>query len=736
MSPFKKIILVIVIIGLVVPVSFAVQKPRQADAFIQCFLGKFLNQIQAIGNFMAIPVREQTVASNTGKIAGDTTSLNTKECLLDFLVTVVAKAFIQSFTRSIVNWINSGFEGSPAFVTNPEGFFADITDRVAGATIEQIAPWLCAPIAPFVLFSLSLRYSSSYYGKYQTGCTLSYVEKNINHFLNGTFNAGGQGWANWLAVTTVPQNNVYGAEIAAAIQIDRRLLKALDIREKDLSYGKGFMSFKRCKKVGTLGTNPDQETAGETSSMREGEPNIMCDTVTPGSLIQEQLTFQIGSQTRQLEVADEINEIIGALVNQMMLQIFSATGLAGSSRSTYKGGSYTDRLVTNYKDALAIARLQPTDVGLNDDDCKYTYRVWDDPDGVFVERWTFDPITQTERFASTTIAQDQKNAGKDAPTLQRDIEAACANAGIDGNVVQGVQGGDTPPPTPGQGNQSGGEGHQINIALGGAGNDMAIASQLSTLNGYGPQFGNDGSTFGGGNDIAFGLAATQLEHSQWWQVDFSKTKFSRYIETIVITPASEFNRGGSDAGSWVFLNGALVTVYNYNEVTKEDDLVFSTTLPNFTGASPHRIPLCEIDSRSGQPFNCVKATKVLITRTGGVALAEVSVFSHPQPIIFSTGGQTMTVDLDKEFYELDGVTAKDFYDKPVTVITYTISGPNGAISDINDDTPEGVYTITYIATDSAGVPSQPLERIITVGSISSVVPDEPAEPGGPGGAPN
>jgi len=55
-----------------------------------------------------------------------------KDYILDPLAWAEAKGMLQSMTDSTVNWINSGFQGSPAFVQNPEQFFQKIGDNVAG----------------------------------------------------------------------------------------------------------------------------------------------------------------------------------------------------------------------------------------------------------------------------------------------------------------------------------------------------------------------------------------------------------------------------------------------------------------------------------------------------------------------------------------------------------------------------------------------------------------------------
>jgi len=43
-------------------------------------------------------------------------------------------------TDSVVDWINHGFNGSPAFIQNPGGFFIDAADQITGAFIANSGP--------------------------------------------------------------------------------------------------------------------------------------------------------------------------------------------------------------------------------------------------------------------------------------------------------------------------------------------------------------------------------------------------------------------------------------------------------------------------------------------------------------------------------------------------------------------------------------------------------------------
>ena len=79
--------------------------------------------IDAIGNALKslILVKETTQ-----------TAIATKNVLKEVLKQVAraaAKRLLAELTKSTVNWINSGFHGSPLFLEDPDSFFEDITKR-------------------------------------------------------------------------------------------------------------------------------------------------------------------------------------------------------------------------------------------------------------------------------------------------------------------------------------------------------------------------------------------------------------------------------------------------------------------------------------------------------------------------------------------------------------------------------------------------------------------------------
>jgi hypothetical protein len=289
-------------------------------------------QLQGNQNTRASAIADTISAANTGATALATGNLFVKENLLDGIAWAVAKQMVSNITRSLINWINSGFQGSPAFVTDFKQMLLDALDQVAGEYIRSLGglgEFICSPFQLDVQAALSINYANARSGN-PTGpdenlCTLTGIASNIENFLSGT----ADNWGQWLDVTANPQNTPYGAYIAAETALNIRLKNEAGQEIEVASWGDGFLSKKVCQAV-------------------EGTTREDCKITTPGQVISEALTFQLSTGPRSLIEADEINELIGALLNQLVLQaVQGLNGLLGLSESGYGGGSgsYLDAVV-------------------------------------------------------------------------------------------------------------------------------------------------------------------------------------------------------------------------------------------------------------------------------------------------------------------------------------------------------------------------------------------------------
>lgn len=288
-----------------------------------------------------------------------------KEYVLDGLGTMLLKQIIRTITNSVVTWINSGFEGSPSFVTDPGSFFLDVADQITGDFLSKnVGPLnaLCSNFNIDIRIALAFKYHPNVPKRYT--CTLGTIIKNsrsaikgatLNGFTAGDFRQGG--WPAFASLTTEPQNNIFGAYLEADSELSFQVGQAKLQQKDELSQGKGFLSWKKCEDVAVdLNDTNAAVLASEDplddrlGAYYEGTNSIKrCKTETPGSLIEGSLQNSVGGPLRELEIADEINEVVNALFAQLVNQILQA-GLGSVSRKGPDGSSYLQKTVADLTD--------------------------------------------------------------------------------------------------------------------------------------------------------------------------------------------------------------------------------------------------------------------------------------------------------------------------------------------------------------------------------------------------
>jgi hypothetical protein len=261
---------------------------------------------------------------------------------------------IQSMTRSVVNWINSGFNGSPAFVTNLDVYLGLVADATANTFVNQLLadPAIKSPFQTAVATLVQVNYlrSSAANGFFlQNPYTLSQYTTNDTAFINGQSFDGGL--RAWLAMTTNPQNNPLGSQLLAQNELTRRISQAQANKMSLLNWGQGFLSWCETDNAASApevtgcegpGCAPPVNTTlangAKTCTNSDGSAGTIS---TPGSVIQAQLNKTLGLSGDQLVTADEFNEIIGALMSQLVGQVLGGGGgLAGVSQPSSSGASF------------------------------------------------------------------------------------------------------------------------------------------------------------------------------------------------------------------------------------------------------------------------------------------------------------------------------------------------------------------------------------------------------------
>jgi len=238
--------------------------------------------------------------------------------------------------RSLINWVNSGFQGSPAFITDLKGFLLNIADEEFGRVIDEmggLGSFICSPFRLDVQVSLETQYAQSRAtGQSAPTCTVSGIMDNIQGFISGI--DSGNGLSDWLEITSTPQTNTpYGAVLNAEVAARARLINAEGQVLTEANWGDGFLSQKICESVG-----------GDSGGQQ-------CTISKPGRVIADQLNKALGAGQDALIEADEINELIAAFLGQLaekaLTGVSGLLGLSGGTGYTESGysGSYLDEMV-------------------------------------------------------------------------------------------------------------------------------------------------------------------------------------------------------------------------------------------------------------------------------------------------------------------------------------------------------------------------------------------------------
>jgi len=280
------------------------------------------NQITALEARIQTGLQGQTAMASVGNFL--------KENVLDGIGWTIAKTALSSIIRSLINWVNSGFQGSPAFIQDLKQHLLGVLDEAAGEFIRSlgsIGEFICSPFRLDVQAALAINYQQARTGMPAGGdrqmCRISEIGSNIENFFAGMSND----MSDWLRVTSNPQNTPMGAYFAAEASLNARLINEAGQEIEIARWGQGFLSQRVC----------------ETT---EGGQQRNCRIVTPGQVIADQINGAVGAGRDVLIEADEINELIGALLNQLVLQVMGGiNGLLGLSQNSGGSGSYVDRMV-------------------------------------------------------------------------------------------------------------------------------------------------------------------------------------------------------------------------------------------------------------------------------------------------------------------------------------------------------------------------------------------------------
>lgn len=282
-----------------------------------------------------------------------------REGCLDAIAFFTAQSALDKLSQDTLTWVESGFtrfgqEGNSAFVGDLEGFYSGVSDQAYNRFIDDLSvqgpsnplDGVCESFQPQIVRSISENYfaenpdpsaveplvlssSTEIAADNCQELAESVGTGTVEAFIDGEFEEGG--WNAFRQTVNNPNANPVGAYLEKNQRLKSRVEQAANLNQEKLQRNNGYVSAIACPS----GSLDEQTQRCENNNGEMTEPVIR----TPGSVVDEQLNNVVGSGQRQLELADEVNEIVGALTDQLISKV-TGTGASGSS-----GGVFSEAAV-------------------------------------------------------------------------------------------------------------------------------------------------------------------------------------------------------------------------------------------------------------------------------------------------------------------------------------------------------------------------------------------------------
>lgn len=234
---------------------------------------------------------------------------------------------IDEFVNQTYQWVLFAYNGNPIFVQNLSVYNQLVDDEVIITFLKDIAISSIGDDAKREIVKTVLRNRFENIFPFNVPGSAGYdpnetlAPDNLSQALADNFIQLGD--FDTLRELAKPGNVLQGTLDAAQGELERRLNERREYENQKLDWGRGFYSYEYCN-YGD-GNSDGKGQLGLFSDTREDRRN--CYIVTPGSLIQDQVSFVFGSALRQMELNDEYQEWIGQTSFEVLASVNSNIGL-------------------------------------------------------------------------------------------------------------------------------------------------------------------------------------------------------------------------------------------------------------------------------------------------------------------------------------------------------------------------------------------------------------------------
>lgn len=240
-----------------------------------------------------------------------------KENCTDAIAYTLAKQALGQITNKTLNWINTGFGGNPFYIRNIDSFLGSVKNEQIKDYL-RIADNIKAGDGDAVGTSVTNKILEMVTGRsVKTPEPSTPSEIKYDNFTKD-FSTGG--WDAWYRMTQLGENPIAGI-LSTSQQLGKNISQQQESVKQELVQGNGFLSQKKCVEYAQA-PGPDDDYNFNTNA--DGSQKCLkYETVTPGSVIASQTQTITNSSTRQLEAADELNEVLGNFFDSLLNKLFN-----------------------------------------------------------------------------------------------------------------------------------------------------------------------------------------------------------------------------------------------------------------------------------------------------------------------------------------------------------------------------------------------------------------------------